>query len=68
MSQGLNEEEILKKWQENPMLRPRIEKVVVNMVLERLENHLRRLQKFLKNLLASGRAKGKLNRQFVISE
>ena len=50
MSKGLSEEEILKKWQENPMLKPRIEKVVVNMCVGKSGEPLEKASKVLEEL------------------
>ncbi len=43
-------EEIRKKWQENPMLKPRIEKVTVNMAVGKSGETLERAAKVLEQL------------------
>jgi large subunit ribosomal protein L5 len=43
-------EEILKKWQSNPMLKPRIEKVTVNMAVGKSGEVLERAAKVLQEL------------------
>jgi large subunit ribosomal protein L5 len=43
-------EEILKKWQSNPMLKPRIEKVTVNMAVGKSGEILERAAKVLQEL------------------
>jgi large subunit ribosomal protein L5 len=43
-------EEILKKWQTNPMLKPRIEKVTVNMAVGKSGETLERAAKVLEEL------------------
>jgi large subunit ribosomal protein L5 len=46
----LSEEEILRKWDENPMLKPRIEKVVVNISVGRSGEPLEKAAKVLEEL------------------
>lgn len=46
----MSEDEIRKKWEENPMLQPRIEKVVVNMSVGKSGEPLEKASKVLKNL------------------
>ena len=44
------EEEILKAWEQQPMLKPRIEKVVVNMSIGKSGEPLEKAAKVLKEL------------------
>ena len=46
----MSEDEVHKGWEENPMLRPRIEKVVVNMSVGKSGEPLERAVKVLKDL------------------
>jgi large subunit ribosomal protein L5 len=46
----MSEDEIRKKWEENPMLKPRIEKVVVNISVGKSGEPLEKAAKVLKGL------------------
>jgi len=46
----MSEDEIRKRWEENPMLKPRIEKVVVNMGVGKSGEPLEKASKVLKEL------------------
>ena len=46
----MSEEEIRKKWEENPMLKPRIEKVTVNICVGKSGEPLEKASKVLKEL------------------
>jgi large subunit ribosomal protein L5 len=46
----LSEDEIRKKWEENPMLKPKIEKVVVNISVGKSGEPLEKASKVLKDL------------------
>lgn len=46
----MSEKEITKKWEENPMLKPKIEKVVVNISVGKSGEPLEKATKVLKNL------------------
>jgi large subunit ribosomal protein L5 len=46
----MSAEEILKKWQRNPMLKPRIEKVTVNMAVGKSGETLEKAMKVLEQL------------------
>ncbi|MEM2937434.1 MAG: 50S ribosomal protein L5 [Candidatus Bathyarchaeia archaeon] len=46
----MSEDEIRKKWEENPMLKPRIEKVVVNLSVGKSGEPLEKASKVLKDL------------------
>jgi large subunit ribosomal protein L5 len=46
----LSEDEMLKKWEEQPMLKPRIEKVVVNLNVGKSGEPLEKASKVLKEL------------------
>lgn len=46
----MSEEEIHRKWQQNPMLKPRIEKVVVNVSVGRSGEPLEKAMKILEEL------------------
>ncbi len=46
----MSEDEIRKKWEENPMLKPRIEKVVVNMSVGKPGEPLEKAVRVLKDL------------------
>jgi large subunit ribosomal protein L5 len=46
----MSEDEIRKKWEENPMLKPRIEKVVVNISVGKSGEPLEKASKVLKDL------------------
>jgi len=55
----LSEDEIRKKWEETPMLRPKIEKVVVNMSVGKSGEPLEKAAKVLKNLTGQNPCKRK---------
>jgi len=46
----MSEEEVVEKWRENPMLKPRIEKVTVNISVGRSGDPLERASRVLKEL------------------
>jgi len=46
----MSEEEVVKKWQENPMLKPKIEKVTVNISVGTSGEPLERASRILKEL------------------
>ena len=48
------EDEIRKKWEENPMLKPRIEKVTVNISVGKSGDPLEKASKILLNASSSG--------------
>ncbi len=55
----MSEDEIRKKWEETPMLRPKIEKVVVNMSVGKSGEPLEKAAKVLKNLTGQNPCKRK---------
>lgn len=55
----MSEDNIRKKWEENPMLKPRIEKVVVNISVGKSGEPLEKASKVLKNLTGQNPCKMK---------
>jgi large subunit ribosomal protein L5 len=55
----LSEDEILKRWEENPMLKPKIEKVVVNISVGKSGEPLEKAAKVLKDLTGQNPCKRK---------
>lgn len=55
----MSEEEITRKWEENPMLKPRIEKVVVNISVGKSGEQLEKAAKVLKDLTGQNPCKRK---------
>lgn len=55
----MSEDEIRKKWEENPMLKPKIDKVVVNMCIGKSGEPLEKATKVLKSLTGQTPSKRK---------
>ncbi|MGC9345857.1 MAG: 50S ribosomal protein L5 [Candidatus Bathyarchaeales archaeon] len=55
----MSEDEIRKKWEENPMLKPKIEKVVVNISVGKSGEPLEKAAKVLKDLTGQNPCKRK---------
>jgi large subunit ribosomal protein L5 len=55
----MSEDEIRKLWEENPMLKPRIEKVVVNICVGKSGEPLEKAAKVLKDLTGQNPCKRK---------
>ena len=55
----MSEQEITRKWEENPMLKPRIEKVVVNMSVGKSGEPLEKAARVLKDLTGQNPCKRK---------
>lgn len=55
----MSEEEITRKWEEDPMLKPRIEKVVVNMSVGKSGEPLEKAARVLKDLTGQNPCKRK---------
>lgn len=55
----MSEEEITRKWEENPMLKPRIKKVVVNMSVGKSGDPLEKASRVLKDLTGQNPCKRK---------
>jgi len=55
----LSEDEMLKRWEENPMLKPKIEKVVVNISVGKSGEPLEKAVKVLKDLTGQNPCKRK---------
>jgi len=55
----LSEDEILKRWEEHPMLKPKIEKVVVNIAVGKSGEPLEKASKVLKELTGQTPSKRK---------
>ncbi|MBC7130749.1 50S ribosomal protein L5 [Candidatus Bathyarchaeota archaeon] len=58
----MSEEEIIKRWEENPMINPRIEKVVVNMSVGKSGEPLEKASKVLEELTGQRPCKRKAKR------
>jgi len=58
----LSEDEIRKKWEENPMLKPKIEKVAVNISVGKSGEPLEKAAKILKDLTGQNPCKRKANK------
>jgi len=58
----LSEDEIRKKWEENPMLKPKIEKVAVNISVGKSGEPLENAAKILKDLTGQNPCKRKANK------
>lgn len=58
----MSEDEIRKKWEEHPMLRPRIEKVVVNLSVGKSGEPLEKAVKVLKDITGQTPCKRKANK------